>query len=107
MLVDLQLAGEAMAKEPVQNARSVGDRDVSNEDSAKAAIDAAVSGLVDLNGLVNCCRYRAGREGDRRGQRRHRLATFQRVITANLVGSFNTDPPCCGCDEPCRTERGW
>ncbi len=44
VLVDLQKeAGEAMAKELGANARFV-ETDVSNEDSAKAAIDAAVSG---------------------------------------------------------------
>ncbi len=54
VLADLQKeAGEALAKELGANARFV-ETDVSNEDSAKAAIDAAVSGFGGLNGLVNC-----------------------------------------------------
>jgi len=88
VLVDLQREpGEALAGELGAAARFV-ETDVSNEESAKAAIDAAVSGFGGINGLINCAGVApaekvVGKEGP------HRLASFQRVINVNLVGSFN------------------
>lgn len=88
VLADLQReAGEALAGELGAAVRFV-ETDVSSEDSAKAAIDAAVSGFGGLHGLVNCAGIApaekvVGKEGA------HRLASFQRVINVNLVGSFN------------------
>lgn len=88
VLADLQREpGEALARELGAAARFV-ETDVSNEESAKAAIDAAVSGLGGLHGLVNCAGVApaekvVGKEGA------HRLASFQKVINVNLVGSFN------------------
>jgi len=88
VLADLQREpGEALARELGAAARFV-ETDVSNEESAKAAIDAAVSGFGGINGLINCAGVApaekvVGKEGP------HRLASFQRVINVNLVGSFN------------------
>ncbi|MBI2306575.1 MAG: 3-hydroxyacyl-CoA dehydrogenase [Rhodocyclales bacterium] len=88
VLADLQReAGEALVRELGGAVRFV-ETDVSSEESAKAAIDAAVSGFGGLNGLVNCAGIApaekvVGKEGA------HRLASFQRVINVNLVGSFN------------------
>ncbi|HEX5804447.1 MAG TPA: 3-hydroxyacyl-CoA dehydrogenase [Azospira sp.] len=88
VLADLQREpGEALARELGGAVRFV-ETDVSSEDSAKAAIDAAVSGFGGLHGLVNCAGIApaekvVGKEGA------HRLASFQRVINVNLVGSFN------------------
>ncbi|NTV11210.1 MAG: 3-hydroxyacyl-CoA dehydrogenase [Zoogloea sp.] len=80
-------AGEALAVELGAAARFVAT-DVTDEASAQAAIDTAVVGFGGLNGLVNCAGIApaekvVGREGP------HRLASFQKVITVNLVGSFN------------------
>src|SRR5574337_2043823 len=46
-------AGEALARELGASAAFV-QTDVTSEDSAKAAIDRAVSGFGGLQGLVNC-----------------------------------------------------
>lgn len=83
-------AGEAVAAElnaSGANARFV-ETDVSNEDSARNAIETARREFGDLNGLVNCAGIApaekvVGKEGA------HRLASFARVISVNLVGSFN------------------
>lgn len=83
-------AGEAVAAE--LNARGANARfvetDVSNEDSARNAIETARREFGGLNGLVNCAGIApaekvVGKEGA------HKLASFARVISVNLVGSFN------------------
>jgi NAD(P)-dependent dehydrogenase (short-subunit alcohol dehydrogenase family) len=80
-------AGEALAAELGANARFV-ETDVANEESARNAIDTASSVFGGLNGLVNCAGIApaekvVGRDGI------HKLASFSRVITINLIGSFN------------------
>ena len=80
-------AGEALAAELGANARFA-ETNVADEASAKAAIDLAVATFGGLHGLVNCAGIVAGektlgKEGP------HALASFQRVINVNLVGSFN------------------
>jgi len=80
-------AGEAVAAELGASARFV-ETDVSNEDSARNAIETARREFGGLNGLVNCAGIApaekvVGKEGA------HRLASFARVINVNLVGSFN------------------
>lgn len=62
--------------------------DVTNEASAAAAIAAARGAMGGVNVLVNCAGVATGervlgREGP------HRLASFQRTIDINLVGTFN------------------
>lgn len=83
-------AGEAVAAE--LNARGANVRfvetDVSNEDSARNAIETARREFGGLNGLVNCAGIApaekvVGKEGA------HKLASFARVVSVNLVGSFN------------------
>ncbi len=80
-------AGEVLAAELGANARFA-ETDVTNEASAKAAIELAVSTFGKLNGLVNCAGVAPaekvlGKEGP------HRLESFAKVININLVGSFN------------------
>lgn len=80
-------AGEALAAELGANARFA-ETDVTNEVSAKAAVELAVSTFGKLNGLVNCAGVAPaekvlGKEGP------HRLESFVKVININLVGSFN------------------
>ncbi|KON79974.1 3-hydroxyacyl-CoA dehydrogenase [Azoarcus sp. PA01] len=80
-------AGEALAAE-LGTAAAFVATDVTDEASAKAAIDRAVSGFGALHGLVNCAGIApaekvVGREGP------HRLESFARTITVNLIGSFN------------------
>src|SRR5438552_2377983 len=81
------LAGEKLAVEIGERAAFV-SIDVTSEDSARAAIDAAVERFGALQGLVNCAGILGaarvvGRDGP------HDLALFQKVIQVNLVGTFN------------------
>ena len=88
VIADLNRAvGEALAAELGGDARFA-ETNVSDEASAKAAIDLALSAFGALHGLVNCAgiaigEKTVGKEGP------HALATFKRVIDINLVGSFN------------------
>lgn len=80
-------AGDAVAAELGAAATFV-TTDVTDEASAKAAIDLAVSAYGGLNGLVNCAGVApaekvVGREGP------HRLESFSRTVAINLIGSFN------------------
>ena len=80
-------AGEALAAELGANACFV-ETDVANEASARNAIQTARSVFGGLHGLVNCAGIApaekvVGRDGI------HKLASFSRVITINLIGSFN------------------
>ena len=91
VLADVKEAeGRALAAELGAAARFV-RTDVTDEASAKAAVAAAVDGFgegVTLRGLVNCAgivhgEKVVGKEGP------HALASFERTIGINLVGSFN------------------
>ena len=80
-------AGEALTKELGAGVRFA-ECDVASEASAKAAVDLAVSTFGGLNGLINCAgiaigEKTIGKEGP------HQLATFARVISINLIGTFN------------------
>ncbi|MFZ5465013.1 MAG: 3-hydroxyacyl-CoA dehydrogenase [Pseudomonadota bacterium] len=80
-------AGEALAAELGANARFA-PCDVTSEDSAKAAVDLALSAFGGLHGLVNCAgiaigEKTVGKEGP------HSLASFTKVVTVNLIGTFN------------------
>jgi NAD(P)-dependent dehydrogenase (short-subunit alcohol dehydrogenase family) len=86
LLADLQVeAGEKLAKE-------LGGRfakcDVTSEADGKAAVEAAVQAFGGVQVLVNCAgigtaERTLGKDGP------HNLAHFTRVITINLIGSFN------------------
>ena len=87
VIADVQAdKGEALARELGAAARFV-KCDVTNEADAQSAVDAARS-LGTLRGLVNCAgiaigEKTVGKDGP------HALASFTRVITINLIGSFN------------------
>jgi NAD(P)-dependent dehydrogenase (short-subunit alcohol dehydrogenase family) len=86
VIADLQVeAGEKLAKE-------LGGRfakcDVTSEADGKAAVEAAVQAFGGVQVLVNCAgigtaERTLGKDGP------HNLAHFTRVITINLIGSFN------------------
>jgi NAD(P)-dependent dehydrogenase (short-subunit alcohol dehydrogenase family) len=62
--------------------------DVTSEADAKRAVDEAVQSFGKLDGLVQCAGILGaarivGREGP------HELALFERVVSVNLVGTFN------------------
>jgi NAD(P)-dependent dehydrogenase (short-subunit alcohol dehydrogenase family) len=87
VIADVQAdKGEALARELGPTARFV-RCDVSSEADAQAAV-AAAEGLGPLRGLVNCAgiaigEKTVGKEGP------HALASFSRVISINLIGTFN------------------
>jgi NAD(P)-dependent dehydrogenase (short-subunit alcohol dehydrogenase family) len=79
--------GQALARELGAAARFV-RTDVTDEQSAAAAVRAAVEGFGGLQGVVACAgivhgEKVVGKDGP------HALASFARTITVNLVGSFN------------------
>ena len=77
-------AGKAVAGEIGEAARFV-ETDVADEGSVRAALDAADD---SLHGALNCAGIGwaervVGREGP------HDLERFTRVVTVNLIGTFN------------------
>jgi NAD(P)-dependent dehydrogenase (short-subunit alcohol dehydrogenase family) len=87
VIADVQAdKGEALARELGAHARFV-KCDVTSEADAQAAV-AAARQLGTLRGLVNCAgiaigEKTVGKDGP------HALASFTRVITINLIGTFN------------------
>jgi NAD(P)-dependent dehydrogenase (short-subunit alcohol dehydrogenase family) len=88
MLLDLNAeAGSALARELGASARFHAT-DVTSETDGQAAIAAALDAFGRIDGLVNCAGVAPGekvigREGP------HRLASFARAVSINLVGTFN------------------
>jgi NAD(P)-dependent dehydrogenase (short-subunit alcohol dehydrogenase family) len=79
--------GSALAQELGKSALYL-KTDVTSENDAAAAVALAVGEFGGLQGLVNCAGIATGekvvgKEGP------HKLASFQRVITINLIGTFN------------------
>ena len=79
--------GEALAAELGANARFA-SCNVTDEESVKSAVAAAVSNFGRLNGAVNCAgigvaERTVGKDGP------HALASFKKVIEVNLIGTFN------------------
>lgn len=80
-------AGERLAAGLGARARFVA-ADVTNEQEVQHAIDTAVITFGALHGLVNCAGVAPGeRVLGKNGP--HRLETFSRAISINLIGSFN------------------
>lgn len=88
VIADLQGdRGEGLARELGDRARFV-KCDVTSEVDGKAAVDLALKVFGGLQGLVNCAgiaigEKTIGKEGP------HSLASFTRVVTINLIGTFN------------------
>ncbi|MEQ1879584.1 MAG: 3-hydroxyacyl-CoA dehydrogenase [Burkholderiales bacterium] len=80
-------AGEALAARLGKQTRFV-ECDVTREDHARSAVEAAQQEFGGLHGLVNCAgiaigEKTVGKDGP------HSLEKFARVININLIGSFN------------------
>jgi NAD(P)-dependent dehydrogenase (short-subunit alcohol dehydrogenase family) len=87
VLADVNEAGEAAAKALGANARFI-RADVTDEASTQAAVDLCVSAFGAIHGLVNCAGVAPGeRVVGRNGP--HALASFERAVKINLVGTFN------------------
>jgi NAD(P)-dependent dehydrogenase (short-subunit alcohol dehydrogenase family) len=88
VIADLAEApGQALARQLGERARFV-RTDVASESDGRAAVELARSSFGALHGLVNCAGIATaervlGRDGP------HRLESFARTVTVNLVGSFN------------------
>jgi NAD(P)-dependent dehydrogenase (short-subunit alcohol dehydrogenase family) len=87
VLADISPQGEARARELGEKAQFV-PTDVTKEEDGIRAIEAATSRFGAPYGLVNCAGIApseriAGRNGP------HRLESFTRAITINLIGTFN------------------
>jgi NAD(P)-dependent dehydrogenase (short-subunit alcohol dehydrogenase family) len=88
VIADVNRAGgEALAKGLGKQARFI-EVDVGREDHGKAAVELALKAFGAVHGLVNCAgiglgEKTLGKEGP------HALASFTRVITVNLIGTFN------------------
>jgi NAD(P)-dependent dehydrogenase (short-subunit alcohol dehydrogenase family) len=87
VLADVSDAGEALAKQLGPCARFV-KTDVTEEASTQAAVDLCVEAFGGLHGLVNCAGVAPGeRVVGRNGP--HALASFERAVKINLIGTFN------------------
>jgi NAD(P)-dependent dehydrogenase (short-subunit alcohol dehydrogenase family) len=87
VLADVNEAGEAAAKALGANARFI-RADVTDEASTQAAVDLCVAAFGAIHGLVNCAGVAPGeRVVGRNGP--HALASFERAVKINLVGTFN------------------
>jgi len=86
VIADVQ-DGSKYAAELGANARYI-KTDVTSEADGKAAVECAVKEFGALNVLVNCAGIAIGEKTiGKTGP--HALATFTRVITINLIGTFN------------------
>jgi NAD(P)-dependent dehydrogenase (short-subunit alcohol dehydrogenase family) len=87
VIADVKADGEAFAQKLGKQARFI-MTDVTSETQGKAAVDLALSAFGALHGLINCAgiaigEKTIGKDGP------HQLATFARVVTINLIGTFN------------------
>jgi NAD(P)-dependent dehydrogenase (short-subunit alcohol dehydrogenase family) len=87
VLADVSDAGEALAKKLGAQAR-FRKTDVTDEASMQAAVDLCVTEFGGIHGLVNCAGVAPGeRVVGKTGP--HGLASFDRAVRINLVGTFN------------------
>jgi len=87
VIADVADAGDWVAKQLGGNGRFV-KADVTDEASTQAAVDVCIAAFGAIHGLVNCAGVAPGeRVVGRNGP--HALASFERAVKINLVGTFN------------------
>ena len=87
VIADVNDAGDWVAKQLGAGARFV-KADVTEEASMQSAVDLCVSAFGAIHGLVNCAGVAPGeRVVGRNGP--HALASFERAVRINLIGTFN------------------
>ena len=87
VLADINHLGKAHADALGAQAR-YSETDVTNEASTQAAVDLCLSAFGGLQGLINCAGVAPGeRVVGKTGP--HSLASFERAIKINLIGTFN------------------
>jgi NAD(P)-dependent dehydrogenase (short-subunit alcohol dehydrogenase family) len=88
LLADVNTEGGQNAEKLLGERAQFVRTDVTDEASVQAAIDSAVEKFGSLNGAINCAGIGpAERVLGRNGV--HSLANFSKVISINLIGSFN------------------
>ncbi len=88
VLVDVNVEGGRAVATGLGSAGCFIEADVCDEAQVKAAVDAALTSWGALHGAINCAGVApAERVLGRSGP--HALASFQRVISINLIGTFN------------------
>jgi NAD(P)-dependent dehydrogenase (short-subunit alcohol dehydrogenase family) len=87
VIADVQDAGAVFAKELGANARFI-KTDVTVEADGKAAVELALKEFGGLHVLINCAGI-AIAERTLGKEAPHSLASFTRVVSINLIGSFN------------------
>ena len=88
LIADVNTEGGQKAEKMLGKRAKFVQTDVTHEDSVQAAIDTAVKKFGGLHGAINCAGIGpAERVLGRNGV--HSLANFSKVITINLIGSFN------------------
>ena len=88
VIVDINAAAGAAMTAELGDAARFQRADVSSEADGKAAVQLALDSFGHVHGLVNCAGVApgekvVGRDGP------HRLESFVRGITVNLIGTFN------------------
>ncbi len=87
VIADVNEAGAATARSLGENAKFI-RTDVTEEASTQAAVELCVSAFGAIHGLVNCAGVAPGeRVVGRNGP--HALASFERAVKINLIGTFN------------------
>ena len=87
VIADVNAAGEDFAKSLGAHAKFL-KTDVTDEVQTQAAVDLCVSAFGAIHGAVNCAGVAPGeRVVGKTGP--HNLASFERAIRVNLVGTFN------------------
>ena len=87
LVADVSDAGDWVAKQLGSRGRYV-KTDVTEEASMQGAVDACVKEFGAIHGLVNCAGVAPGeRVVGRNGP--HALASFERAVKINLIGTFN------------------
>ena len=88
LILDVNTEGGQQAEQALGKNALFVHTDVTNEESVQKAIDSAISTFGGLHGAINCAGIGpAERVLGRNGV--HSLASFTKVITINLIGSFN------------------
>jgi NAD(P)-dependent dehydrogenase (short-subunit alcohol dehydrogenase family) len=87
VIADVNAAGEGVAQELGAQARFI-RTDVTDEAQTQAAVELCVTAFGGVHGVVNCAGVAPGeRVVGKNGP--HGLASFERAVRINLIGSFN------------------
>lgn len=87
VIADVNDAGDWVAKQLGGAGRFL-KADVTDEASMQAAVDVCIAAFGAIHGLVNCAGVAPGERVVGRGGP-HGLASFERAVKINLVGTFN------------------